>query len=111
MLVKVKGVLFYFLSYVLVSILMFISVLSDNDYDNVEMNFSVIFLCESVAFMFKTLPLLLDGGRRKKKYRRVCLYLSQKFNCKFLWTSRICCCLDCFTVQKWQLSCKFLVTL
>ena len=62
-LAKVKGVLFYLLSNVLVSILIFISLLSDNDYDNVEMNFSVILLCETVAFMFKNLPLLLDGRR------------------------------------------------
>ena len=65
-LAKVKSLLFYFLSYVLVSILIFIRILSNNDYDNIQMNLTIIFLWETVGFAFKVLPLLLDGRRIMK---------------------------------------------
>ena len=60
-LVKVKSILLYFLTYVLVSILMLMGILSDNDYDNIQMNFVVIYLCQTVGFAFKVLPLLFNG--------------------------------------------------
>ena len=62
-LVKVKSILAYFVAYVLVTILVFISVLSENDYDNMQMNFIVVWLCESIGFSFKLLPFLINGRR------------------------------------------------
>ena len=62
-LVKVKSILLYFLTYVLVSTLILIGILSNNDYDSMQMNFMVIFLCETVGFGLKVLSLLFDGRR------------------------------------------------
>ncbi|KAJ3658566.1 hypothetical protein Zmor_010299 [Zophobas morio] len=62
-LVKVKSVLFYLVSYILVAILVFMGILSENNYDNLQMNVIVIWLCETIGFTFKVLPLLFDGRR------------------------------------------------
>ena len=54
-LVKVKSILLYFLTYLLVSILMLMG--------NIQVKFVVIYLCQIAGFAFKVLCLVFDGQR------------------------------------------------